>query len=219
MSLLVYGPDAFTVGADVVLSTYNALWTYVTNGLAPELTVIAATDDVRKPAANPSDGSISMYNGTLAVDHTIYADIFSGAGSCFPGLWGRKGTTFASAGYLAQWDSGGTIILYRVMAGPTFTTIATAGTVAINTTYANCFIKVSGVGATVTIDYGDDTNGPFTFGDNNAARILTGKVGFDAFDAGATGSMAFDNVRIYDDQLGGVLNPYFYRMIGAGVSS
>lgn len=200
---LVYGPDAFTVGADVVLSTYNAVWTKLVNGSAPELTIIAASDDLRKPTPDSGNSSSSVYNGTLSTEQTIYSDIFSGATSCFAALYARKGTTHSSAGYLAQWDSGGTIILYRVTAGPTFTTIATNGTVAINTTYLNCFIKVSGVGATVTINYGDDTNGAFTFGDTDAARILTGKVGFDTFDGGATGSMAFDNVRVYDDSLGG----------------
>lgn len=162
-----------------------------------------ATDDLRcTVVGNP--GARNKWTGTLSVNHTIKADIKFGANnvSAFAGLVARTQTVGSGrTQYLAQWSASANIIfLLRVIISG-YTTIDSFGAVAINTTYNNCYIKVSGVGATVNIEYGDDTNGVRTFGDNNAARILTGKVGTDIFDGSAALNSAIDNISIYDDDL------------------
>lgn len=202
MSVKVYGTDAFTVGADTFLSAYNANWVNDSVGAA-ELKVFTATNDVRK--TNTGSNSIATYSGTLSTEHRIKCDIFSGNTGAFPALWVRKQVSpNKQSGYLVQWDSGGTIILYRVAPDATFTVVQTNGTVAVATLYTGAYAQASGIGATVTITYGDATNGNFTFNDGNAARWITGKVGFEVFDStGPIPDSSFDNMEIWDDSLGG----------------
>ena len=194
MARLVYGPELFTVGSDTELHAYDPNW--VSAGAAfgiNTLSVRASTDNVQMPTAG--EGTGYRWMGVTLVDQRVIATLVTSA-TCIPGIIVR--CDGSENCYFAEWNvPDGHITLYRVLAG-TPTNIATGGTVTA-ATYANCFVKVTGVGATVTITVGDDTNGTvITFGDTDGNRRTAGQPGLIGYDdAGLSGS--YDDVSIYDE--------------------
>lgn len=198
MPTKVYGTEAFTVGADSTLNAYAAAWT--TFGSSADPSVRASTDDLRYNGTGV--GARAKWTGTVNADQKIVATIKTGgATQSYPALTVRMGANFIS-GYLAQWSPQlGTITVYRVTGS--YTQIATLGTVANNTTYTNCYLKATGSGATVTIEFGDDTNGFTTFNDTDAARFTTGQPGVDIYEGTTALTSALDDIEIWDMAAGG----------------
>lgn len=209
MPVKVYGADAFTVGADTNISTYDANWvqdSWVGSGV---MQARASTDDVRVNSASPA---IARWTGAILIGQSIIAKLIVTTGNIFPGLMVRAqknanaGRTddLARAGYLAEWDSTlNDVVLYRVLAAdstnPTFTVVAQGGAVATSATYTNCKIKATGTNP-VQLAVGDDTNGAgfLTFSDSNALRWQDGDAGLsiqnDTFLA-----CAIDDVEVWDE--------------------
>jgi hypothetical protein len=194
---LVYGPQAFTVGSDINLDTFDANWVKVRGG-AEELRVAQATDDVRIPVSGGS-GCSNRWVGSALTDQRITGTCKTGSGG-FPGFWARADAD--GNGYTAEWDAAANnIVLYRVTgasggAGGTYVELGTAaGSVAASTTYTGCYLKATGTNP-VILEVGDDTNGPdvVPFSDSDAARHQTGQPGVAV---ASSDSSAVDDVSIY----------------------
>lgn len=192
---LVYGPDAFTAANGTLLQTYNAQWVkIVTNGdLEIQSNALSAQ--------SLQDAVVYGWNGATVTNGRVVCNIYTGTNNAqFPGLVVRAtGTSVSNAVYyLAEWDnSANDIILYRVTAGGTFTSIASGGSVAQNTTYNNAYLKVTGTNP-VQLEAGDDTNGAaaVTFSDSAGNRITTGNVGLSEY-SDTNRSATFDLCAIY----------------------
>lgn len=196
MAFRVYGPDAFTVGSDQSLQTYDANWKDDADSFGNTGRVQASTDDVRDFGGAHCR---CYWNGVVSVDQKIVATIKQGPSTnSYPGLVVRRHITDVHDGYLVQWSNAlGVMRLYRVVGG-TYTQVQDSGSVSSNTTYTNAFVQAITVGSTVVVKFGDDINGTFTFTDSDAARILTGQAGLDIFEGTDALSSGVDDVEIWD---------------------
>lgn len=204
MATLVYGPEAFTVGSNIDLETYDSQWTRLTEGTSVDPSVRAATDDVRNPTT-PGTGARSRWNGSISAEQRITGDIIFGAQNSYTGFTVRTVNNSKDDCYLVQWASDlNSIRLYRVVGG-SFTTVQSSGGVAVSTTYTGAFAKATTVGATVVIDYGDAINGAFQYTDTDAARHLSGLPGIDIYEANVALNSAIDNISIYEEGAVGIV--------------
>jgi hypothetical protein len=215
MPVKVYGPDAFTVGADVNLNTYDANWERVLPADASWAGVVqakAATDDLR--ATNASAASY-RWNGQTLVGQKILGKLLAGAGD-YPGFHARLTPTPGGGanrvlGYLAEWQATENLIqIYRITEPGgvlTYATIASAGVVGNGSTYTGAYLRATGTNP-VHLEYGDNTQGPFTFDDSNAARAVSGQPGVSFSDALPI-SIWIDDVEVWDeDAIAPVGNPW-----------
>jgi len=197
VSALIYGPDAFTVGSDTNLITYDANWDVVNSG-THQLHILAATDKVY---TNASINGVSRWTGQTVLDQKIVSDIDIGSTGQWPGLVLRCDADQNC--YYIEWDSAENgIYLYRATgftggSGGSYNQIAFGGSVSA-TTYTNAYAKVTGTNP-CAIELGDDTNGPaiVTYNDSDAARLQSGQPGLNV---GATVDLSnHDNVEIWDE--------------------
>lgn len=209
MALRVYGPEPFNVGADTNLDTFDANWVKISPGSAGwtgVMSVRTATNDVRVNAASAT--ATYRRSTPTVLDERIVAKILA-ATSNYPGLYTRQDIT--GPAYLVEWQALENVMtLYRVTFSggvPTYTSIATGGNVANGATYVGAFVKVTGI-SPCHIEFGDNTNGVFTFDDSNAARMQSGQPSL-SLSTGAAGlAIAIDDVEIYDEALSGLLADY-----------
>lgn len=199
-SMLVYS-DAFTTGADADLSAYNTDWDDITTD---HLDVIAANDLVRYGVTDAAN--VARWTGTVGINHTVYADIYTGLDGTvtanYPGILVRLSAD--GTGYAAVWsctDNNITIYKRTGALGETFEVLDTGGTVAADTTYTNCYFKVSGTG-TVALEAGDDTNGAAAVQvENSSSPHNAGTIGLRIYSDAATAALgpSFDNLEVWDD--------------------
>jgi hypothetical protein len=217
MATKVYGPDAFTVGADVNLEVYDAAnWAANAVSVGGTQKVMAATDDVRVTPV--STASITRYIGITLVAQRIVGDIklLSSVNAPFPGLRNRSATT-EQDGYLAEWDNSAVqqkINLYRVTGGasPVFTLIASGGLVdgSAANNYLGGYLKATGTNP-VALEAGDNTNGvAITTSDSNAARYQSGQPGLSIYNDGAL-ACGIDNVEVWDESAAPVVLMQYNR--------
>lgn len=198
---LIYSEDFSTTTTVESIASFDADW--AKDSVASDNIYVSNT--VARAIALAGSTTRSYWNGTgLVADQSIHADVVLLAGTdLYPGLMVRM--SGSGEGYLAEWSAvDGAIILYRVTSDwGTFTQLGSNfGTVSASTTYTGAFLKATGTGATVTLEYGDDTNGTATpFDDTDASRHTSGYVGLTAYLPGteSNGDVAFDNLEIYDE--------------------
>jgi len=214
MPATVYGPEAFTVGADIVLPSYDSNWA-LTNPQTNEIYANAARDRLEMEGGAGGGNPCARWNGTVAANHRIVSDLTTGAANnSWPGHVVRCSSTFN--GYLAEWDSfAGDIILYEVSSnGTVFDVLSQGGTVNQNTAYNGTYLEADGS----SLEAGDDTNGAATVTATDAT-YSTGQPGLSlAGGAEVAANMSHDNVEIIDlDASGGTSVRYKYLIL-LGVS-
>jgi hypothetical protein len=195
MSITVYGPESFTVGADINLDTYDPNWSKITAVGTGIMIVRAATDELH--VSGNGLGSGYTWNGQTLLDQRLTAKLIA-ANSSYPGITNRQIAN--SDGYLAEWQATeGLIHLYRVSASwVTFTSLATGGIVAHLTSYPNAYVKVTGTNP-CHITVGDDVNGEvIAIDDSNAPRYTSGQPGITTYPFIAT-EPAIDDISIFDE--------------------
>lgn len=196
MPTLLYGPDAFTVGADTNLDTYDANWVKQGAPAGDTFSVRASTDDVR------SLGTTSAYYRrtlNIPLDVSIHADVYQDG----QGGIGFEVRTTATPfnGYLFEYNTDNAdLVLYRVTAGETYTLVASGGVLIVPATYIDAFLKVTGTNP-VHLEAGDNTNGTaITYDDSNAARYqAAGGVALSEGAGALALANAFDNVSVWDE--------------------
>ena len=193
---LLYSENFSSASTVEPLPTFDSDWS--TDSIKAAHYVRNTTQNV---SGTSGDSCADYWAGTGIVDdQSIHADIAiaTASGDTYPGLMVRMSGT--GEGYLAEWDPvGGTITLYRVRNNfADYDTLDTLGTISYSTTYTGAFLKATGSGSTVSITWGDDTNGSSSYNDTNASRWTTGYPGLSTYQTTFTYSY-FDNIEIYDE--------------------
>lgn len=202
--------DTFTVGADVNIESYPGTPDYARmNGSAGNVVVNAANDRVQRPLAGGDITFVrcldaSMPTGNQSVTTTGAWD--TGSTSALPCVRCQAGSFDCYTGWLNF--PGGTLEIYRVSAGPTYTFLAGGTTVPGAGTYT-ATLQAVGTGAQVDLDFTVQGVGSVQYSDTAGSRLTSGTPGFEI--TNGTGDLAWlDNFSV-DDLIAGVAAGPMFR--------
>jgi len=205
--------DTFTVGADTRLDQYPSAgspdYAYTPGeGATTDITVNAATDRARQVATTRVSARI-IHAGIPTGDYQISIDINGVLTSVqHGGLCARMSASAADYYLLLMRDDvADQIQLWREDAGSGTKLSSFTPSPALDVSQFHTLnLKVTGAGATVTLEYWVDALGHTIFGDSDANRKTSGPPGI-SVDAASANLIEIDNLSI-DDLVTGSPKPW-----------
>lgn len=207
---VVFGPDTFTVGADIGLALYpSGSPDYSYNmGSGTNLTVNAANDRVQAPTTSTDLLGRCSDAAAPTGDQEVTASVYCNAAATpdnSAGLAVRVATAGTANGYVV-YTNGGNITIYRIDTGSFVTMSPTPVARTFTTGAQSCRFKATGAGATVSLEFQLAATAIISVTDSTASRKTAGTSGFHFFNS--TANVAFvDNFQIDDLAVGGAVSP------------
>ena len=200
---IVFGPDAFTVGADTGIVVYNSTSYVYVIGATTAATVNAANDRVQQTTTS-ADIAVRICDPAVptAGDGIVSADLGTTEGPSYTdstlNLCVRMKTDNSVNFYMAYIDRANAFIhFYRVVDGAFGSAITTFTTRDFANTTRTCTFKAVTNGAQVDLTFTATGLTDCTFSDTDAARHLSGTPGFHGY--ATTANVAFlDNLSVDD---------------------
>lgn len=197
---IVFGPDTYTVAADINVDAYpsGAPDYAMVIGASADMIVSGGNDRVVGATAGDRHARIIDAAGAITGDQEVIGDCHAiMAGGESGAVTARHSTT--SADFYMSFINGGAadeVQIYRVDAG-TFTLVASADRGITTDGTRQHRLRVTGAGATVTVDFQVAALATLSFSDTSASRKTSGTPGVGMYTS-AAGSVWVDNVTVDD---------------------
>jgi len=183
--------DSFTVGADVNLNAYPATPDYAMNlGAAADFKVIAAVDRVESQVNTDAVARITNAAAPTG-DQQITATLTSSPGGA-AGLAARCNTSGTANCYVVEFVPSLDVVRFYRMDNSTFNTLGSDCSRSFIENFTGRF-KVTGSGATISLEAQVDATAVCTYSDTDANRKTSGTPGIHN---GGSDQSTFDNISV-----------------------
>lgn len=206
--------DAYTVGADTVLTTYNSNYTQCMSSNVPSC--LHASNDVRQTVL---DSNINLFSypgtGVTAAQRSTVSMYLSFGENPYGFVAVRFAATGGGVGYTLRMDGTGAFISSWV--GGIETTLKTLTNNIVSAVVTTCYLEAIGSVGAVVLNAKIGANAVETFTDTGIGGIASGSPGWGLRGSGDTGRVRIDNFAIDEEGGGGgsvkIPMQLFYRKV------